>query len=160
MVEYLDKLDGRQLYDFLSYSRGMISHAKISAIKSSRREQIRCESERNRHRSPPSRSWVAMARNSARWSGTTTCSLPARRCGRPLAAQHLSPDPSDYFLNISAVLVSISLSHPHSHFCPAPVCSSTRPRAQCAADRVRLRLILSYVHIYAYMVQGVPKPPA
>lgn len=48
-----------------------------------------------------------------------------------LPPRSISPDPSDYLLNISAVLVSISVPPSLSFlsFCPAPVCSSARPRA-------------------------------
>lgn len=66
-----------------------------------------------------------------------------------LPPRSISPDPSDYLLNISAVLISISLPPSLSFlsFCPAPVCSSARPRADT--------LLIAYVctlrfHTYMY----------
>lgn len=54
------------------------------------------------------------------WRGTAfdgaellvTCSLPARRCGRPpsLLLRSLSREPSDSSLNVSAISVSASLA--------------------------------------------------
>lgn len=80
-----------------------------------------------------------------------------------LPPRSISPDPSDYLLNISVVLVSISLPPSFSFlsFCPAPVCSSACPARRCAADRVHLHTALSYTRIYIRRVKedntyGIP----
>lgn len=149
-IEYL-KLDNRQLYDFLSYSRRMISHAKISAIKSSRRE---LKYDANPNGIAIGVHWVDLEWP---WRGTALdgAELPPARFRHaaavvlsPRSISHLTP-PTIFW--ISPPFLCPSLSHPHSYFCPASVCSSTSVRY--AANCIRL-----HICIYTY-VQGVPKPP-
>lgn len=162
-VEYSRELDGRQLRH-LPYripGEGMISciGARISAIKGSRVEsshtmRIRTESPAE-STEPILSGHGAEQRSMERNYHLLASGTPLRSSSRRLS---ISPDPPDYFLNISAVFVSVSLPPPlrFLSLCLTPVCSSSRPRA----DTPLIVRSHAFVRIYMHDTGHIPKSPA